>query len=103
MVLILLLSLIVSYTDDLWCKYGTSITYLQLFFFLDDCENPDIIITDVALHISAYGVEELKQLLEQMQMEKNIDLFSSRPLKVVNYLRVIYLYFFYSNHVNTIN
>lgn len=59
--------------------------------FLDDCENPDINITDVALHISTYGIEELKQLLELMQMAKENDLYSCRPLKVVNYLRVIYL------------
>lgn len=55
---------------------------------LDDSESPDIIITDVALHISTYGAEELKQLLELLQMEKENDLYGCRPLKVVNYLRV---------------
>lgn len=50
-------------------------------------------ITDVALHISTYGAEELKQLLELMQMEKENDLYFCRPLKVVNYLRVLDIYF----------
>ncbi|VVC37340.1 DNA mismatch repair protein, C-terminal,DNA mismatch repair, conserved site,High mobility group box [Cinara cedri] len=55
--------------------------------FNDDNANPDILITDVALHISTYGAEELKQLLELMQMENKNDLSCCRPLKVINYLR----------------
>lgn len=54
--------------------------------FVGDYDNPDIHITEVALHISTYGAEELKQVLELMQIEN--DLFSCRPLKVVNYFRV---------------
>lgn len=60
----------------------------------DDSENPDINITDVALHISSYGAEELKQLLELMQLEKENNLHCCRPLKVVNYLRVFCCLFF---------
>jgi len=50
--------------------------------------NPDVNITDAALHISTYGIEELKQLLELMQMEHGNDLHCCRPLKVVYYLKV---------------
>lgn len=56
---------------------------------IDDSEiYNDINITDVALHISIYGAEELKQLLELMQMEDKNELHCCRPLKVVNYIRV---------------
>lgn len=42
----------------------------------------------MALNISSYGAEELKQLMELMQMENNSNLYLCRPLKVVSYLRV---------------
>jgi len=62
--------------------------YNLINILIDDSENPDINITDVALHISTYGAEELKQLLELMQLEQENSLHCCRPLKVVNYLRV---------------
>lgn len=63
---------------------------------LDDNNNPDINITDVALHISTYGTEEFKQLLELMQIENENDLSCCRPLKVVNYIRVGTLLFIFN-------
>ncbi|XP_026817988.1 PMS1 protein homolog 1-like [Rhopalosiphum maidis] len=71
-------------TDKRIVKNGFNIVIV----FNEDSDNPDINITDVALHISTYGAEELKQLLELMQLEKeNDNLYCCRPLKVVNYLR----------------
>lgn len=71
-------------TDKRIVKNGFNIVIV----FNEDSDNPDINITDVALHISTYGAEELKQLLELMQLEKeNNNLHCCRPLKVVNYLR----------------
>ncbi|XP_025425614.1 PMS1 protein homolog 1-like isoform X2 [Sipha flava] len=70
-------------TDERIVKNGFKV----VFVFNDDPENPDINITDVALHISTYGTEEFKELLELMQLEKENGLYFYRPLKVVNYLR----------------
>ncbi|KAL5234739.1 hypothetical protein ACI65C_002149 [Semiaphis heraclei] len=70
-------------TDKRIVKNGFNVVIV----FNDDSENPDINITDVALHISTYGAEELKQLLELMQLEQENSLHCCRPLKVANYLR----------------
>ncbi|XP_060870701.1 PMS1 protein homolog 1-like isoform X3 [Metopolophium dirhodum] len=76
-------------TDKRIVKNGFNvvIVFNGIQILTDDSENPDINITDVALHISTYGAEELKQLLELMQLEKENNLHCCRPLKVVNYLR----------------
>jgi len=76
-----------------YCQHNIIPIINLITIFTEDSDNPDINITDVALHISTYGAEELKQLLELMQLEKeNNNLHCCRPLKVVNYLRVFFIY-----------
>lgn len=73
-----------------------------MLYILEDSQNPDILITDVALHISTYGVEEFKQLVELLRIENKNDLYCCRPLKVVNYLRVRILVLIFKHKINVI-
>uniref|UniRef100_A0A2S2QHA7 PMS1 1 n=1 Tax=Sipha flava TaxID=143950 RepID=A0A2S2QHA7_9HEMI len=70
-------------TDERIVKNGFNV----VIEFIDNSENADINITGVALHISKYGAEELKQLLELMQLKQENNLYSCRPLKVIHYLK----------------
>jgi hypothetical protein len=99
MVLMLLLSLLVITTV---IYHGINIIKTEILNHIDNSENADINITGVALHISKYGAEELKQLLELMQLKQENNLYSCRPLKVIHYLKVPnYLFiFFYVIKIN---
>ncbi|XP_050420572.1 PMS1 protein homolog 1-like [Adelges cooleyi] len=69
--------------DDRITKNG----FVVVSKFYGDKKYPILKITDVALHISIYGLEEFKQIIELMQTQQSNCLHICRPLKVVNYLR----------------
>ncbi|XP_050546179.1 PMS1 protein homolog 1-like isoform X2 [Daktulosphaira vitifoliae] len=70
-------------SDDRIAKNGFNIT----FEFNGDGNNPVVKITDIALHISIYGLDDLKEIIELMRKQNIPNLSLCRPLKVINYLR----------------